>query len=208
MPSAELAFLLSPASCAGKRAQMLLNGRTSPLAGRLAASGAPLGEVFTFMSGLYFRGKLLYAEAFAAPPHGWPRALVIAPGRGLVPAEILIRMPDLQAMGRVPVDHENPDFREPLMRDARRLNRALGVDGRAVLLGSIATDKYVAPLIQVLGDRLYFPAEFVGRGDMSRGGLLLRCAQAGTPLECVPVRGARRHGPKPPRLRRRDVRAR
>lgn len=181
---------------------MLLNGRTIPLAGRLADSGAPLGEVFTFMSGLYFRGKLLYAEAFGAPPHDWPRALVIAPGRGLVPAEILIRTPDLQAMGRVPVDHEHSGFCEPLMRDARRLDRALGLDGRAVLLGSIATDKYVAPLIQVLGDRLYFPAEFVGRGDMSRGGLLLRCVRAGTPLECVPVRGAVRHGPKPPRLRR------
>ena len=186
---------------------MLLNGRTIPLAGRLGDSGAPLGEVFTFMSGLYFRGKLLYAEAFGAPPPGWPRALVIAPGRGLVPAELLIRTPDLQAMAGVPVDHENPGFREPLMRDARRLDGALGLDGRAVLLGSIATDKYVAPLMQVLGDRLYFPAAFVGRGDMSRGGLLLRCARAGTPLECVPVRGAVRHGPKPPRLRRPDVRA-
>ena len=181
---------------------MLLNGRTIPLAGRLANSGAPLGEVFTFMSGLYFRGKLLYAEAFGAPPPGWPRAMVIAPGRGLVPADLLIRTPDLQAMGRVPVDHENPGFRDPLMRDARQLDRVLGSAGRAVLLGSVATDKYVAPLLQVFGERLYFPAEFVGRGDMSRGGLLLRCVQARTPLECVPVRGAVRHGPKPPRLRR------
>ena len=186
---------------------MLLNGRTMPLAGKLTDSGAPLGEVFTFMSGLYFRGKLLYAETFGAPPTGWPRALVIAPGRGLVPAELLIRTPDLQAMGAVPVDHENPGFREPLMRDARRLDRALGVEGRAVLLGSVATDKYVAPLMQVFGERLYFPTAFVGRGDMSRGGLLLRCARAGTPLECVAVRGAARHGPKPPRLRQPDVRA-
>ncbi len=181
---------------------MLLNGRTVPLAVKLADGGAPLGEVFTFMSSLYFRGKLMYAEAFGAPPSGWSRALVIAPGRGLVRAELLIRTPDLQAMGRVPVDHENPDFREPLIRDARRLDRALGIAGRAVLLGSVATDKYVAPLIQVFGDRLYFPTAFVGRGDMSRGGLLLRCVRAGTPLECVPVRGAVRHGPKPPRLRR------
>lgn len=196
-----MVFLLSPASCAGKRAQMLLNGRTIPLAGRLVDSGAALGEVFTFMSGLYFRGKLLYAEAFGAPPPGWPRALVIAPGRGLVPAEHLIRTPDLQAMGRVPVDHEHPGFREPLMRDARRLDRALGVEGRAVLLGSVATDKYVAPLMEVFGEHLYFPTAFVGRGDMSRGGLLLRCVRAGTPLEYVPVRGAVRHGPKPPRLR-------
>ena len=180
---------------------MLLNGRTIPLAVRLADGGAPLGEVFTFMSGLYFRGKLLYAQAFGSPPSGWPRALVIAPGRGLVPSEFLIRTPDLQAMGRVPVDHQEPCFREPLMRDARQLDRVLGIDGRAVLLGSVASDKYVAPLLQVLGDRLYFPAAFVGRGDMSRGGLLLRCVRARTPLVCVPVRGAVRHGPKPPRLR-------
>lgn len=93
------------------------------------------------------------------------------------------------------------------MRDARQLDRILGSAGRAVLLGSVATDKYVAPLLQVFGERLYFPGEFVGRGDMSRGGLLLRSVQASTPLECVPVRGAVRHGPKPPRLRRRDVRA-
>jgi hypothetical protein len=186
---------------------MLLNRRTIPLAVRLADGGAPLGEVFTFMSGLYFRGKLLYAETFGSPPPGWPRALVIAPGRGLVPAELQIRTPDLRTMGAIPVDPENPAFHEPLVRDAQRLDRVLGIDGRAVLLGSIATDKYVAPLVQVFGERLYFPAAFVGRGDMSRGGLLLRCVRAGTPLECVPVLGAVRHGPKPPRLRRRDVRA-
>jgi hypothetical protein len=207
MSSGPTAFLLSPANCAGKRAQMLLNGRTIPLAVRLADGGAPLGEVFTFMSSLYFRGKLMYAEAFGAPPPGWPRALVIAPGRGLFPVDLLIRTPDLRVMGAVPVDPEDPGFREPLMRDALRLDRVLGLDGRTVLLGSVATDKYVAPLMQVFGDRLYFPAAFVGRGDMSRGGLLLRCARTATALECVPVRGAVRHGPKPPRLRRRDVRA-
>jgi hypothetical protein len=69
-----------------------------------------------------------------------------------------------------------------------------------VLLGSVATEKYVTPLTQVLGDRLYFPLAFVGRGDMSRGGLLLRCARTREPLDCVPVLGAVRHGPKPPRL--------
>ncbi|MGH7613542.1 MAG: hypothetical protein ACREMW_05785 [Gemmatimonadales bacterium] len=185
----------------GKRAQVLLGGRTTPLAMRLADGGVPLGEVFTFMSSLYFRGKLAYAEVFGAPPPDWPGALVIAPGRGLVPAELVIRTPYLQAMAAVPVDPEHPGFSEPLVRDARRLDRVLGIDGRAVLLGSVATDKYVAPLMRVFGDRLYFPAAFVGRGDMSRGGLLLRCARTATPLEYVPVHGAVRHGPKPPRLR-------
>jgi hypothetical protein len=103
-------------------------------------------------------------------------------------------------MALVPVDEDEPRYREPLLRDAQALERALGSDGRAVLLGSVASEKYVTPLLQVFGDRLYFPATFVGRGDMSRGGLMLRCARAGTPLDCVPVRGAVRHGVRPPRL--------
>jgi hypothetical protein len=193
MSAAATVFLLSPASCAGKRAQMLLKSRTSPLTARLGDGGAPLGEVFTFMSSLYFRGKLAYAVRFG-------RALVIAPGRGLVSPDLTIGIADLQAMAAIPVDPEEPGFRDPLVHDATTLERALGSDGRAVLLGSVATEKYVSPLTQVFGDRLLFPAAFVGRGDMSRGGLLLRCARAGTPLEYVPVRGAVRHGPKPPRL--------
>ena len=196
-------FLLSPASCAGKRARMLLrHDGMSPLAVRLRGAGAPLGEVFTFMSSLYFRGKLAYATAFGAAPAGWASALVIAPGRGLVAADAIIGVHDLQHMAQIPVDHENPGFRDPLVRDARALEHALGPEGTAVLLGSVATDKYVAPLSEVLGDRLVFPGTFVGRGDMSRGGLLLRCARAGTPLDYVRVQGATRHGAKPPRLLR------
>jgi hypothetical protein len=46
------------------------------------------------------------------------------------------------------------------------------VSGRRVaLLGSIATDKNLSVLTDVLGRRLRFPREFVGRGDVSRGGL-------------------------------------
>jgi hypothetical protein len=178
---------------------MLLNG-TSPLATRLAGAGATLGEVFSFMSSLYFRGKLTYANTFGDPPPGWPGALVIAPGLGLVPADLLIHTSDLRAMAAVPVDPAEPNFCEPLVREATLLESALGADGRAVLLGSVATDKYVTPLIQVLGRRLHFPVAFVGRGDMSRGGLLLRCAQAGEPLHCVPVQGAVRRGQRPPKL--------
>ena len=186
-------FLLSPASCAGRRAQMLLTSQTSPLTARLANGGAPLGEVFTFMSSLYFRGKLAYANTFG-------RAYVIAPGRGLLPADLLICVEDLRRMATVPVDEAEPAFRDPLLRDATALHRGLAADDQVVLLGSVATNKYVGPLLDVFGDRLLFPVTFAGRGDMSRGGLLLRCATAGTPLECVPVRGALRHGPKPPKL--------
>lgn len=200
MPPTATVYLLSPANCAGVRAQLLLKSRTSPLTARLNGAGAPLGDVFTFMSSLYFRGKLAYARAFGAPPAGWAGTLVITPGRGLVAADTLIRLADLHAMARVPVDVDEPAYRAPLVRDAIALAYALGPEGRAVLLGSIATDKYVTPLTEVLGDRLHFPATFVGRGDMSRGGLLLRCARAGTPLAYVPVQGAVRSGKRPEKL--------
>ena len=172
---------------------MLLRSQTSPLTARLATGGAPLGEVFTFMSSLYFRGKLAYATRFG-------RAYVIAPGRGLLPADVLIRVEDLQRMASVPVDADEPRYLEPLLRDARALERSLGNDGRVVLLGSVASAKYVTPLLEVFGERLFFPVTFVGRGDMSRGGLMLRFANAGTPLKYVPVQGAVLHGARPPKL--------
>lgn len=196
-------FLLSPANCAGKRAQMLMNSRAFPLAERLGDEGATLGEVFSFMSSLYFRGKLAYAKAYGAPPEGWPGALVIAPGRGLVSPDLIVRTTDLQAMALVPIDPEEPRYVGPLLRDAAALERALGSAGRVVLLGSMATDKYVSPLTQIFGDRLHFPIDFVGRGDMSRGGLMLRSVREGRVLECAPVAGAQRRGSRPPRLPRR-----
>lgn len=171
-----------------------------PLALAVRSAGAPLGEVFRFASGLYFRGKLAYAEAFARPPRGVPGALVIAPGAGLLPPEQVVGTAELRAFAAVPVDAADPRFRAPLERDARALAERLGPRGEVVLLGSIATAKYVEPLLGVLGERLLFPAAFVGRGDMSRGGLMLRAARAGIELEYVSVLGAVRHGPRPPRL--------
>ena len=201
-PAVPRLFLLSPANCAGKRAQMLLNGTARfELAQRLRA-GEPvtLGEICAFLSSLYFRGKLAYATKFGDAPRGWDGALVLAPGLGLVPAGRIITITDLEAMAGVPVDHEEPRFVEPLLRDARLLAKALGRAGRVVLLGSVATDKYVRPLGEAFGDRLLFPPTFVGRGDMSRGGLLLRCARSGTRLDYAPVLGATRSGPRPPKL--------
>ncbi|HEY6929256.1 MAG TPA: hypothetical protein VJA66_06235, partial [Thermoanaerobaculia bacterium] len=66
---AQRIFLLSPASCSGARARMLLRRQARfPLAERVRRpEGAPLGEVFSFLSGLYFRGKHTYAQAFARP---------------------------------------------------------------------------------------------------------------------------------------------
>ena len=191
-------FLLSPAHCGGRRAQLLLSAEASfPLAVRLRQAGAPLGEVFAFLSGLYFRGKLAYAEAFESPGL---RSLVITPGRGLVLAGQWIRLEDLHAIAAVGVDPDDPRFRDPLARDLAEVAAALEPGDRVVLLGSIATDKYVDVLDAFVGERLCFPREFVGRGDMSRGGLLLRCVREERELEYVALRGATRRGARPERL--------
>ena len=153
-------FLLSPAHAGGDRARLLLNGRAGfDLAVRLRREGAPLGEVFSFVSGLYFRGKLAYARAFAAPPDGLPGALVIAAGRGLVAPESPVSLDDLRAIAAVPVDASDPRYRLPLERDARTLAQAAGPDCAIVLLGSVATVKYIEPLLEAFGDRLLFPGD-------------------------------------------------
>jgi hypothetical protein len=194
-------FLLSPARAGGERMALLLSERARfPLAQAVQGPGAPIGEVFRFASGLYFRGKLAYAEAFARPWRGVPGVLVIAPGAGLVPADAMVRAADLRALAAIPVDPREPRFRVPLERDARLLADRIGARGDVVLLGSIATAKYVEPLLEHFGGRLLFPSDFVGRGDMSRGGLLLRAMRAGIELPYLPVDGAVRHGPRPPRL--------
>src|SRR5690349_19263132 len=196
-------FLLSPANSSGERMQMLLRPAAQfDLARRLRAGAATLGEAFEFTSGLYFRGKLAYARKFARPPQGVPGALVIAPGAGLVPADAAVDAEQIVRLGKIPVDARDHRFRIPLEDTARLVRGALPAEAEIVLLGSVASDKYVAPLLGVFGERLLFPPTFVGRGDMSRGGLLLRCARSGEELAYAPVRGAVRHGPRPPKLPR------
>ena len=191
-------FLLSPAHCGGKRAQLLINGRGRfPLASRLRA-GEPvtLGETFTFLSGLYFRGKLTYAQQFGRAPAGHAAVLVITANSGLIPAESSVTIGQLKGFGTVDIDSENPRYRKPLQRDIARLRELDGVE--IVLLGSIATGKYVDVLLESLGERLLFPGDFVGRGDMSRGALLLQSAKKGIELRYEPVLGAVRTGPRAP----------
>ena len=187
-------FLLSPARADGVRMGLLHRpGAAFALARQVQGEGATLGEAFAFASGLYFRGKLAYARAFAQ------EALVIAPGWGLASPEVRVRAADLRALGAVPVDPRDERYRLPLERDARLLaSRRVEV----VLLGSVASGKYADVLEEILGDRLLFPPDFIGRGDMSRGGLLLRCVREGKELPYQKLRGARRHGPRPPRLGR------
>jgi hypothetical protein len=203
VPGTKKIFLLSPASASGERAKLVLNPHARfDLATRLRGNGAPLGEVFAFVSGLYFRGKLAYSEAFADPPRRVPPSLVITPGRGLVPPSTVVTLADMLEMASVPIDTSEQRYMEPLARDANLLAQAAGEKCQVVLLGSVASDKYVAPLIEVFGQRLLFPSDFVGRGDMSRGGLMLRCARSRIELPYVPVINAVRHGPRPPRLPR------
>jgi hypothetical protein len=187
-------FLLSPAHCGGKRAAILLNQRaTFPLAQRLhSSSGVALGEAFSFLSGLYFRGKLAYAERFTRPPVDQRGVLVITTDRGLMAADALVGPRELREFGTVDIRPDHPQYREPLARDLARLSQ--DADADVVLLGSVATGKYVDVLLEFMGERLLFPPEFVGRGDMSRGALLLRAVREGKELAYQPVAGAIRHG--------------
>jgi hypothetical protein len=189
-------FLLSPAFCGGRRAAILLNPDSKmALAGKLAEGALTLGEAFSFMSGLYFRGKLAYAERFGS------QVFVITPTRGLQPPRMPVSVPLLREFAGVDVDAEDARYRRPLDRDLRRLAQQTGVDTPVVLLGSIATGKYVDPLTATLGARLHYPLSFAGRGDMSRGGLLLRSVAADQELDYISLAaGGPRHGARPPKL--------
>jgi hypothetical protein len=200
-PARHRIFLLSPANTGGERAAMILSDRARfELADRVRRSGAPLGDIYSFISGLYFRGKLAYAQTFSNPPAGVTGCLIITPGRGLMPPEVPITLEQLREIASVPVDASEPRYRAPLEGHASILAEAAGEECDFVLLGSVATPKYLEPLLRVFGERLLFPIEFVGRGDMSRGGLLLRCSRAGLELNYVPVHSASKHGPRPPKL--------
>jgi len=200
-------FLLSPANCAGRRASMVMSDRaTFDVAAQLRTrEGAPLGDVFAFLSGLYFRGKLAYARAFARPPDpespiSGAGSFVITPNAGLRAINTLVTIDALRDFARVDIAIDNPRYRKPLEQSARALAGDIGPDCRVILLGSIASPKYVDVLQDIFGERLLFPADFVGRGDMSRGGLMLRCVSSAEELVYIPVAGAVRHGVRPPKL--------
>ncbi|HWI17482.1 MAG TPA: hypothetical protein VNT81_07035 [Vicinamibacterales bacterium] len=192
-------FLLSPAYCGGRRAGILLNTHSEAASAREFRAGRmSLGPAFAFMSGLYFRGKLAYAERFGEP-------LVITPTRGLQPPSLPFTLTLLREFAVGDVSLDNPDYRVALEKDAkalaRRMNKEHGKGGQVVLLGSVASGKYVDVLLPILGDRLRYPVSFIGRGDMSRGGLLLRSAASGEELEYQALTaGVRPRGPRPPKL--------
>jgi len=195
-------FLLSPAYAGGERARMILRDEAEfELARRLRTkSGAPIADVFTFLSGLYFRGKIAYANVFARPLRGTSGVLVITPTRGLIDARTRIRLDDLREFAEVDIHQNDPRYRMPIERDAQYLATKLPAQSEVILLGSIATGKYVEVLLANFGEQLRFPADFVGRGDMSRGGLMLRCAADRQELSYIPVAGAIVNGKRPPKL--------
>jgi hypothetical protein len=188
-------FLLSPAFCGGRRAQILLNPKSPAVTSQaLRAGRLSLGSAFTFMSGLYFRGKLAYAERFG-------EAYVITPTRGLQPPSMPFTLATLREFAVGDVSLDNPVYRKALARDVTSIAKKLARSSQVVLLGSVASGKYVDILLPILGDRLRYPTSFVGRGDMSRGGLMLRSAASGEELEYGPLTtGVRPRGPRPPKL--------
>src|SRR6266480_2625268 len=195
-------FLLSPAYAGGQRARMILSERAGfELARKLRRKkGVPIAEVFTFLSGLYFRGKIAYATAFAQPARGTPGVFIITPTRGLVDARTRIHLDHLHEFATVNIHENDSRYRLPIERDAQFLAHKLPLESEVILLGSIATGKYVDVLLAAFRDRLRFPSEFIGRGDMSRGGLMLRCAVDRQELSYVAVAGAVVNGKRPPKL--------
>lgn len=199
-------FLLSPANCSGRRAQQALSPEARfDVADRLRTpDGVPLGELFAFISGLYFRGKLSYARRFAEVPAEALAAVgsgvhIITPNAGLRSPDTCVTAEAIRAFAASEIDAADELYRRPLEESARALREAVA-DAEVVLLGSIASPKYVDVLLGVFGQRLYFPTAFVGRGDMSRGGLLLRQVEAGEELCYAPVAGAVLRGTRPPKL--------
>ncbi|MGZ6124170.1 MAG: hypothetical protein ACXWLR_04370, partial [Myxococcales bacterium] len=152
--------------------------------------------------------KLAYAKRFARPPDPTDSVtaggvLVITTNAGLRAVDTPVTIESFQGFATGEIDLRNAAYRTPLERSAKALLDAIGSECEVVLLGSVASGKYVDLLLPIFGDRLMFPPDFVGRGDMSRGGLLLRCVRAGMELPYAPLRGAVRHGPRPPKLPRR-----
>src|SRR5256885_372548 len=138
-------FLLSPANCAGERARMVLRDQAQfELAMQLRTpKGAEIGDVFAFLSGLYFRGKLTYARAFGNPPprSGLSGAYVITTNRGLLPADTHVTGDELRAMATGAIDAEDENYRRPLIESAPPMHAppARHAQVRIGLLRSVAT---------------------------------------------------------------------
>ena len=186
-------FLLSPASLNGIRAQQLMSPKAGFDTARMYRSpeGVPIALAFAFMSALYFRGKITYALHFTDIRN----IFVITPGFGLVPPDWRITEERMNVMRRTDVDVRRRNYRLPLKRDAEALAARLEPEAQVILLGSVATGKYVDILWPIFGDRLRFPGIFAGLGDMSRGGLMLRAVRENRELEYTTLDAPRHKRP-------------
>jgi hypothetical protein len=184
-------FLLSPASTSGLRAKQLMSPRAQfPTALRFQAGEVMIAEAFAFMSALYFRGKIAYALHFG----GADNSFIIAPGFGLVPPTWTLDQQRMKKMSRTDVDVKDKVYVRTLRDTATKVATNLDGDAEVVLLGSVASGKYVDILLPIFGDRLRFPHAFAGLGDMSRGGLMLRAVRANCELEYVTLDKPRHRG--------------
>lgn len=192
-------FLLSPANVSGLRAKQLMSPRAKFDLARQYQSeaGVAIGEAFAFMSSLYFRGKLAYARAFAVPSPiiGGEGIFVITSGFGLVPPDWRLTEERVKRMKKIDVDASKRSYTKPLKEHATLIERVLEPDAQVVLLGSVATGKYVDVLQPIFKERLRFPKHFAGLGDMARGGLMLRAARAGKELEYTTLDAPRHRQP-------------
>ena len=145
-------FLLSPANLSGRRAQLLFRPAASfELAIRLRESGAQLGEIFSFVSGLYFRGKLAYAQEFAAALGAADESVfVITATHGLLAPHAHVDQSCIAEMASVPIKSCEPRYRLPLEHDLERLHGRIGAADQVILLGSVATPKYLEPAWEYL----------------------------------------------------------
>ena len=176
----ETVFLLSPANTSGLRAKQLTSANANFEAAQLYRSdeGVPIAVAFAFMSALYFRGKIAYALHFAPIED----IFIITAGFGLVSPDWRITPERMKTMSKTDIDVRKKNYAQPLKRDALALAERIDDDAQIVLLGSVASGKYVDILWPIFGSRLRFPSAFAGLGDMARGGLMLRAARANKEL--------------------------
>src|ERR1700687_5976686 len=147
-------FLLSPANTSGIKGQRLLSSTgESELAARLRGLGAPLGDVYRSISSLYFRGKLDYAERFQNPPRGIAGIQIIT-GAGLMLPETVVTLSELRRISSTSIDAKNSQYRLPLDSALLRLREMVGNQTDIILLGSVATSKYITPITEVFRERL------------------------------------------------------
>ncbi len=194
-------FLLSPANLGGTRARQLMSPRASFAAAVQYRSpeGVPIADAFAFMSALYFRGKIAYARRFAAASTriGGDGIFVITPGFGLVPSDWRITNERMRKLRATDIDAAKRSYAKPLRDHAKSIAEAIDgeADAQVVLLGSIASGKYVDVLLPIFREKLLFPAPFAGLGDMARGGLMLRAARESRELPYATLDAPRHRAP-------------